>query len=456
MAERAAAFLTGGPLAVILLTTWAAIEFQPLRFAQIPFLLLWAAAVGSFFAGFVGTHLRVMGRASTPVLLLVGIAAAVLLVGALAVAQATPLRGAAVSTWLIGAGLAGVVVRSRWVASPSTTLLLAVQVLALWVLLDVNLVRAGVGLYDLRVYLAAGAQFADGVNPYLTAPLTALSPDPAEAGFVYPPVILPLFAVLAELPTPVVSVGWVGLLLGSALIAFRLLGASWLWAIALLACPPLVKGVASGNVANVILLLFCAGPILGWLLPASGFLKVQAAIPALWLARERRWREAALGLLMVAGICVVTLPLVGLDSWSNWLNGLALRAESQVNLPILYGWSLAQWLPFGLFAVLSVLVAVAGLWFSGPRGLAALGLASIVASPSLWPHGFLVALPAVFFLDAAWMWLALGLGVGGAWLWSLVVLGAWGVIHRRRAEGTPVPGWGLRGSHPDDAVIRPV
>lgn len=443
-----------GPASIGVLTAWAVIQYDPMRLGQLPLLPVWALAIAAFFTGFGAIHLeRGRRRAAAVALPLLAVA---LLLGILVATGASPLRLAAVGSLALGSAVAGGWARARWIATPSVTLVLAVQVVSLWMLLDTALLLSGVGLYDLRVYLAAGAQFADGQNPYLTAPLTELSPDPAEAGFVYPPVLLPLFALLAQLPAPMVVIGWVALLLGSALLAFRALGAGWGWAFVLLAFPPLVKGVTSGNVANVILLLLCAGPLVGGLLPSTVFLKIHAAIPSLWLVRERRWRDALIGGLVVAGVCLLTLPVVGLDSWGDWLVGLELRAQSQENLPILYGLSLAQWLPLAVFLATSAAAVVVALLPSGRRGLAALGLASIVASPSLWPHGFLVALPAVLFLDAAWLWLALGVGVGGAWLWVLPVAGALALVRPDRGPTAPGP-WGLRaGRHTDDAVVRPV
>jgi hypothetical protein len=159
--------------------------------------------------------------------------------------------------------------------------------------------------------------------------------------------------------------------------------------------------------------------------------KVQAGIAALWLVRERRWRDLLVGALVVLGLVLVTLPFVGLNSWSDWLVGLQMRAQSQENLPILYGLSLAQWIPLGIFIGGSVAAVSAALILPALRGLSGLGLASIVASPTLWPHGFLAALPAVLLLDAPILWLGLGIGVGGNALWVLPLLGAWALLRPR-------------------------
>jgi hypothetical protein len=138
--------------------------------------------------------------------------------------------------------------------------------------------------------------------------------------------------------------------------------------------------------------------------------EVQSAVPVAWLPRERRWKQLLIGAGIVAAIVLVTLPLVGIQSWRDWVAGLPYRQQSQVNMPILYGDSLARVLPpLAYFAVSAAAIGLA-LLAGGRRGLAALGVATIVASPSLWPHGFVMALPAVFSLrSTALVWLALGL-----------------------------------------------
>jgi hypothetical protein len=206
----------------------------------------------------------------------------------------------------------------------------------------------------------------------------------------------------------------------------------WRWAVIFLAYPPLLP--ESGNVANVVLLLFCLGPVVGSALVGGLLFKVQSGIPALWLVRERRWADLLLGVGVLAGLALVTVPLVGLDAWSDYIVGLQVRAESQVNLPILFGLSLAQWMPWAAFAVLSAVAVGLALILRGRRGLASLGLAGIVATPSLWPHGFAAAIPALLFLEAPLLWLALGVGVVGQWFWVLVVAGGWAIW--RAPKGT--------------------
>jgi hypothetical protein len=88
------------------------------------------------------------------------------------VARAAALLGAAL---LIGALLRTPGGHNRWV------LLLAVQAIAGWMLIDLAYVRDGPGLYDYRVYLAGGAAWVAGGAPYLGEVLAALPRTPAAA-----------------------------------------------------------------------------------------------------------------------------------------------------------------------------------------------------------------------------------------------------------------------------------
>ena len=69
-----------------------------------------------------------------------------------------------------------------------------------------------------------------------------------------------------------------------------------------------------------------------------------------------------------------------------------------------------------------------------------LGLATVVASPSLYAHGLIVALPAFLTLRARWLWTVLAItsvapGVGW-WLAIGLAIGAWWLpgLRRHRAR----------------------
>ena len=299
-------------------------------------------------------------------------------------------------------------------------------VLALWIALDATYLSRQTHLYDMQVYLGSAARWLSGGSPYLTEPLTRLPAHAADDYFLYPPPLLPIFGLLSKLPSAVVAVAWVSLLVGSAVAAFRVIGLSWAWCLALILFPPLVKGVESGNIVNLTFLLFVVGAKRGETLVVNGLFKAQSGLPALWLLRERRWRAVAGGVSALVIVAIVTLPLVGFGAWRAWLDGLGYRAISQTQVPILFGVSLAEDLPGWAFVLLSaVAVSAALLLLRGRRSLAGLGLAAIVASPSLWLHGFVFAIPAVLDLESsALVWAVLGVAGFAYGAWWMIVIGA--------------------------------
>jgi len=99
----------------------------------------------------------------------------------------------------------------------------------------------------------------------------------------------------------------------------------------------------------------------------------------------------------------------------------------------MFGYSLARYLPGALFAALCLVLIGVALLLRGRPGLAALGLASIFASPALWPHGFAFALPALLMLESGTaVWLLLGAGAVGSNIWLLFYGGWLAVVAARR------------------------
>ncbi len=312
----------------------------------------------------------------------------------------------------------------------SLSLVLVIEVLSLWVLADVPLIMH-MGLYDFQTYLAAGRHALAGAPVYFDHALTALPSSASNDYFLYPPPLIPVFEVASMMPYRITSLAWVIVLVLSGVVGFRMLGLDWRWVIVMMAFPPLVKGINSGNVANLAFLMFAAGYRYGWTLVLGVFLKVQTVLPVAWLFREREWRPLLKGVVITVVIVLVSLPLVGIGSWHDWLAGLSYRAQSQVNVPILYGDSLALVFSPLIYVLISLAAIAVALLIGGRRGLAALGLAMIVASPTLWPHGFVVAIPALLgFESAALVWLALGLGPGTEGLWLMAALAAVALFSR--------------------------
>ena len=264
-------------------------------------------------------------------------------------------------------------------------------------------------LRDLGIYLRAGEHFAAGAPVYLTTILTEAPVDKTLYPFLYPPPTLPLVAVLAALPRPLVEIGWTAGSIGVAWLGLRLIGLAPRWAVAALFWPPFFQGLYVGNVAIPAFALFAAGPWFGAGLVLAAIFKPYSGVAAAWLIRERRLRALVVGLASLAVIGLATLPLVGPDAWRAWIDGLDLYARSQSGLPALVSMGLGAWFAIPIQLALAAAAIGWALVARGREGLARFGVATVVASPSLFSHGFLVALPALLALGPTALWLAIGI-----------------------------------------------
>ena len=248
-------------------------------------------------------------------------------------------------------------------------------------------------------------------------------------------------ALLAALPRPLVEAGWLIASAAVAVAGLRLIGLSVRWALAALLWTPFFQGLYVGNVAVPAFSLFAAAPWFGAGLVLAAVFKPYSGLAALWLVRERRYRPIAVGVAILAGLGLATLALVGLDAWRDWIEGLRLYAESQQGLPALVAIGLGAYLP-GLLPLLAAIAALGWAWLArGREALARFGVATVVASPSLFTHGFLVALPAFLGLRPTALWLALGItsvapGLGW-WLAVVLVVVASLVPGLQRTDGGP-------------------
>jgi hypothetical protein len=326
------------------------------------------------------------------------------------------------SAAVLGAGLA--LARFDRIGPLRPVAALAVTAVVSWLLFDWLLWQQDRHLYDLNVYLGSCARWLDGGQPYMTGTITEWPSDAASDYFLYPPPLLPVFGALSRLPHPAVSIAWTALLIVCAYAAFRLFGLRPGLSLLMVAFPPVMTGIESGNVASLTLLLFALAYRAGPALALGGLFKAQSGLPALALLRERRWRALAAGLAILAAVALATLPLTGADAWFDWWAGLGYRAQSQSAVVSLYGNSFAGQLPGPLFVAVSALLVAAALLFRGRRCLAGLGLASIFASPSLWPHGFAFAIPAALLLESGVaVWLLLGAAAVNPNYWLLFYVG---------------------------------
>jgi hypothetical protein len=354
---------------------------------------------------------------------------------------------------LAAAGLGG-----WWwrVGRPSTVAVMAVSAVAGMVLTDVTSFWSQ-GLRDWHLYLKAGTHFLEGGAVYIHDLFTVRPDDLTNYPFLYPPLSLPAFALLSLPPRPIVDAAWLALSAGAAVWALRRLGMGWAWVAVFLAWPPFEQGLYVGNVAMPLFALFVAGPVFGAGLILTALFKLYSGIAALWLPLDRRWRDIAIGVGLVVAWFVLTLPIVGVDRWSEWLTSLGLYRESQPLLPgSLVGLAPARVLPQWVAVAIAVAVLVLALpGRGGAERLWRLGVATIAASPSLYSHGYAVAVPAILRLRAAVLWLVLGITSvepGVQWFYALGLLVASWYVPALRRESEAVGAAGDRG----DARLHPL
>lgn len=284
------------------------------------------------------------------------------------------------------------------------------------------------GMRDIELYLKAGDAWWDGRPVYMQVPLAEAPADLSNYPYLYPPVTLPLFGLLSRLPVPVADALWTALSFAALVVALRLVGLRGRWIALLLLWPPITQGLWVGNVAIPLFLLFAAAPWYAAGLLVPPLFKLYSGLATIWLLRREHWGALVRGLIAVILLLVASLPIVDLRLWGEWIAALEVYRQSQVLLVNLYGFGLGKYVP--LVAVLAVGAAVAGLALlthDRRAQLARLGVATIVASPSLFSHGFLVALPAFVSLGTRWFWVALGITAcapGLAWFGALGLAGA--------------------------------
>jgi hypothetical protein len=296
----------------------------------------------------------------------------------------------------------------------SPTEVMALEVLATALLAD-NLMGHD-WQRDLHIYLTAGANFIHHAPVYTIEPLHGQPPTGFEfLPFLYAPPTLPFFGLMSELPRRAMDVLWVAALAGAVVVSLRSFGLSWRWAVVALAWTPIEQGIYSGNIVIPSLLLLAAATRQGAGLVLGPLLKPQNGIVSLWLLRERAWRSLAVGVAALLALVLATLPFTGVDLWHKWFQGMVALQESMQYSPGLYGVGLGRYIPLWAFAAIAALTVLGALLVRGRDGLARLGLASVVASPALYIHGFVFAIPAFLRLRAEWFWLAAGLAAYGIW-----------------------------------------
>jgi len=271
---------------------------------------------------------------------------------------------------------------------------------------------------DLEIPLRAAQRWVDGGQPYLASAFTA--PPGATQPFLYPPFILPVAAVLLQVPKLALQLTWLALCLGSAVFAVRRLAFPLAWWPFVLAWSPFAEGIIGGNVQipafACFVALFCrrssqpdrfrpternvadvdgSAVRLGLLSATIGALKVSQLQPWLFLARHRP-AAAAVGAAAVIGIVALSLPLTGANLWLDWLAQLGRATDPAWELS---GIALSRFTPPGVGLIVMLLATLAVVVIPNRTGVAAwIGLLSVWGASSLHPFGLLFLVPAMLVI----------------------------------------------------------
>jgi hypothetical protein len=282
--------------------------------------------------------------------------------------------------------------------------------------------------YDFQAYAHAARRLLDGQRLY--------DPGVDLAGgfaiYLYPPPFAIAFVPFAWLGDTVGLYLWTALLVGcvAAAIAVMPVSASLRWVLLLLAGLdwPVLYSIKLGQVGPILLLFFALGwrwlerPVgLGTTIGLGALVKVQPALVGVWAVLTGRWRAAVVGFAIVAGLCAVTLPVVGTGAWADYV-ALLRQVSEPVRTPhnftpgaVLFQVgveagvaSAVQWLAV---VVALALVAVAARWRAASVGYVVAVVASQLISPLLWDHYAVVLLLTVAWLVSRGAWWALALPI---------------------------------------------
>ena len=292
---------------------------------------------------------------------------------------------------------------------------------------------------DFEIPLRAASRWVAGGEPY--PPSAMLVTGGPDLPFLYPPYVLPFLAPIAGLPRDLVTGMWLMLCAACAVWTCRRLSIPWLAVPCVLAWPPFSEGLITGNVQILSFAAFVAllyepadgrvgyrtflpshDALNGVLAGAVGVLKVAQMLPMLYLLRRRR-RAALIGVAALAGLTIALLPLTGVSVYGDWLAQLRRAADPSWTIG---GVALGR--SIGLPDVVLVACGIAlALSVRGPDAVAWLGIAMLVATPSVHGYTFLFLVPGLLAIrrDLSFVIAAMYLGnyhTDTWWLgWLLVV-----------------------------------
>lgn len=228
---------------------------------------------------------------------------------------------------------------------------------------------------DDLAYWIAGNRLVTGQAIY-PAPAVAFEPF----AYHYPP---PLAQVLAPITLILPAVGYAAIYRGALLlILWDLAGRQMLRMLALLAFVPVAVALRIENVE----LFMAIAIVLGlrrwsWLFSILALLKVSPGLGIVYLALQRRWRDA-ISAVVVGGAIVAVSYMLAPDLWRAWLNAINGRAD-------IIGNSIVP-LPYSARAIGGFVVAVAAGLIGRRRGELLLVVGVTLANPGLSLQGFAV------------------------------------------------------------------
>ena len=297
--------------------------------------------------------------------------------------------------------------------------------------------------YDFSAYWQAGAHLLAGEPIYAPDQLSGPYAPQRQYLYLYPPPLAAAVAPLSALfPTDYRLANWAWFGLGVLIVAWVVLAVGWReglfesglgarfggllegrrrWLLVggTFALPPVIGELALGNVHLLLLGLLglawlgvrrgTAGGerIAGIAVGVAAVIKVFPGLLLLWFLATRRWAAAAWTLLAAAVVCLVALPLTGLDPWRDYPTVLAnLSAPSDTRDTL----APTVWLtPFLGFTGARVVVTAAGiaalLWAAWRRdertSYAVAVCASLLIAPALYHHYLaILVLPFVLALSS--------------------------------------------------------
>lgn len=332
-------------------------------------------------------------------------------------------------------------------------LALFVTVVSLWVHIAGN---PGV---DLEIPLRAASRWSSGGQPYLASSFAETTGPTLP--FLYPPWVLPLLAPIAALPRTLVMALWLVIVVAAAAWTCRRLSVPWPAVPLVMLWSPFLEGISSGNVQVIQMAAFAAMfylPGANWRLnprsagktPAPeattaseaqstlrrdgldgimaagvGIFKYTQLLTLVWLLRPRP-RAAILGGLALAAVVLLLLPFTGISVYWDWLAQLGRGADPN--------WALAG-APLSSVmgrpvAMAAAAAAVLAMFFVRGRDAGAwVGIALLVAAPSIHGYGMLFLLPTLLILrrDMAIV-LAIAVATYNPDLWWIAIAVAGGAL----------------------------